>query len=451
MYMFTTKSTLSLIGVFAGLLLAATPSVFAQHANLTLSQAVQETRDNSLVIQKASSALEEAKWRKVESTSGYLPTLSGSVSYLTDKRYGLVDVNFNGVPVTMPQIVPTSQYTLSARLPIFDGFASTNKYRAATALRESSENEFDWTIFAIERQTVLIFYKTLAAQTLNLVAEQNLKTFQDHLKDVEAYKKAGLSTRYDVLRIEVQVSEAETELINTNDNVEIAKLKLAEVLGKETEPRTLAGALPALSEKNIKDLTALNIGARKDLAALERRSEAAHFNYSAANRFWVPRISLFADYQYYNNRNDRFDDSTGYRDSYMMGVNLAWNIFDGMTSIARSAQADEQAIQGEKNLRISQIKAKQDFEFWKRKYIYFCRVFKSRQNDVKKSEEAVRLSKEGHKVGARTSTDMLDVELDLFRSRAGQINAQIGAIEALINLELASGQKLFDFTAEVPL
>jgi outer membrane protein TolC len=55
------------------------------------------------------------------------------------------------------------------------------------------------------------------------------------------------------------------------------------------------------------------------------------------------------------------------------------------------------------------------------------------------------LAQEGRRAGVRTSTELLDAESDLFRSRAGLITAQMGAIEALVNLELVSGQKLFDF------
>ncbi|HEY1080417.1 MAG TPA: TolC family protein, partial [Bdellovibrio sp.] len=54
------------------------------------------------------------------------------------------------------------------------------------------------------------------------------------------------------------------------------------------------------------------------------------------------------------------------------------------------------------------------------------------------------LSREGHKVGARTNTDVLDAEAELFRAKAGAVNAQIGALEAVFNLELSTGIKLVD-------
>jgi outer membrane protein TolC len=64
---------------------------------------------------------------------------------------------------------------------------------------------------------------------------------------------------------------------------------------------------------------------------------------------------------------------------------------------------------------------------------------------VQKSTESVRLAREGHRVGARTNTDLLDAEAELFRAQAGVVNSQVGAIEALINLELTVGKKIYDF------
>jgi outer membrane protein TolC len=48
-------------------------------------------------------------------------------------------------------------------------------------------------------------------------------------------------------------------------------------------------------------------------------------------------------------------------------------------------------------------------------------------------------------VGTRTLSDVLDAELDLFRSEAGQVNSQIGAIEAVLNLEMATGRSIYSF------
>jgi len=417
----------------------------ARAENLTLSAVIQESQQNSPEVQKAQSAAREATWKRRESYSGFLPTLTADATYLTSKRYMLINMPFNGNTVIFPTIVPTADYTVTARWPIFDGFASTNIWRSSSRLESAAERLRDWTEYSTGLQVTLLFYKSLAAQSLKEVAHQNLSTLQEHQRDVNALKRAGISTKYDVLRSETQISEAESEILSADDNVELASYKLGEVLGKEKEDRPLSGKLPVLNAELIKNLKIDDISHRADLEALSDRNDALEYIDRAENRYWVPRVSLFGQYQYYNNLDNTIWDNDHFRDAYQFGVNLSWNIFDGLKSISRSRQAAEQSSQFQKTLLEARLKAKQDFEFWRRKFLYFCAVYKARDNDIARSTEAVRLASLGRKAGTRTTTDLLDAELDLFRARSELVTAQIGATEALIQLELASGEKLYDF------
>lgn len=412
---------------------------------VSLKDLVSEALVQSPAVQKSQAAYDEASWKKTESLQGFLPQLSGSLNYLTDKRYMLVDVNLGAGATSIAQVVPTTMYALTATLPLFDGFASTNRYLAGQNFEKSAQHEFEWAQFLVQRQVVLQFYKSLAAQTLKDVAEQNFKTLSDHLKDIIALKKAGMATSYDVLRVEVQVSEAKSEVLNSQDNLEVAQYKLGEILGKEFENRDLNGEWPSFAKINMSAIKKLDLSQRADLLGLKEKVQALRDQETAQGRYWSPKISAFGQYQYYNNINSRFSDTDRFREAYQVGLSLTWNFFDGMGSIAKSHQASAQAIQLEQTQRMAALKAQQEFEFWKRKLNYFKTVYESRVIEVEKSAEAIRLAKEGRKAGTRTSTDLLDAELDWFRSRAGQVNAQIGAIESLINLELSTGQIIYDF------
>lgn len=413
---------------------------------LSLREALQTVQVSSPQVQRAASLQNEAYWKKVETYSAFLPSISGNATYLTDYKYLITNIAFpgSGNEIAVPGIVPTTVYGLTAQYGLFDGFASTNRTRAASLMEKAAHEDFDWTKFQADRQVTLQFYRALAAKTLKQVADANLKTLQDHLHEVTLFKKNGLSTNYDVLRVEVQVSEAHSEVLNTADDVETANGHLAEQLGQEAaiEPQ---GTLPEppgdIADRA--DSTA-NLP-RADLTALQDQAEALQYQKRASSVHWIPRIGLFGQYQYYNNLNDHMDDWSNFRNAYQMGVNLTWNIFDGFSSEAKHREAIEKQVQTEKTLKISQLKAKQDVALWRRKFKYFYSVYKSRQGDIGKAQESVRLAKVGRRVGSRTNTDLLDAETDLFRSRAGAIKAQLGIIEALINLELSTGQKLYEF------
>lgn len=429
----------------APLLAQPAPGTGTEGESLTLQAALEELGRNSPVLQKAEAQTGEQKYRRTEAASAFLPTLTGSINYLTDKKYMVLDVNLGGGTSTIPQVVPTTQYTLSARWNIFDGFASTNRLRAASRGLEASQNELDWERFRQTEAATVAFYKLLAAQQIRTVVEENLKALQDHLKDTAAAQRAGLATRYDVLRSQVQLSDAETELIGAEDGIRASADHLAEILGNENEARRPTGEIPVLGATLIEKLGPATPDRRGDLQALEKRALSAHDEDRAAGAHWVPRVSLFADYQYYNNRTDGFDDREAFREGYLVGVNLNWNLFDGFGAYARSGQAEARAAQLDQTLRLGRLKARNDFEFWKRKFLYYCSVYQTKTADIARSDEALRLSRAGRKVGVRTNTDILDAQADLNRSKIARINAQIGAIESLVNLELSMGQKIHSF------
>lgn len=426
-----------------GSLLAS--SSIALAAGFRLEEALKEAMSHSPKVQRSESQYRETSWKKTESYSGFLPTLSAQASYLFDKKYVLMDVDLAGSPLSIPQVVPTTNAYITAQWSIFDGFSSTNRYLSADAFKESARNDFDWTQFQVQREVTVLFYKALAAKELKSVAEQNVRALEDHLKDVRLFKKVGSSTNYDVLRVEVQVSEAQSELLNAADNVELSRGRLSEALGMDKDVSDVDGILPRLKPELVAKLEKFEASERKDLQALRQKAEGFAHQEDSAEKYWVPRIALVGQYQYYNNRNDRFDDYDNFRDAYQFGVTLNWNLFDGMTSISKSKQSIEQKYQAEKTLRQSELKAQRDFDLWKKKYLYYCAVYEARLSDVQKSEESVRLAREGQRVGARTNTDVLDAEAELFRARAGVVNAQIGAIEAIVNLEMSTGQQLVQF------
>ena len=416
-------------------------------APLTVQTAVQTAMQNSPELQRAESAKEEVSWKRVEATSTYLPTLTGGILHYTDKKDMIADVQFPGSSsiISFPEISPWSIYSLSAQYMIFDGFAGTARYNASKAFERGANKDFEWSRFQITRQVQVQFFKTLGYKLLQEVAEQNLKTLQDHLRDVNLFKRAGVSTNYDVLRVEVQVSEARTELMNAEDSIEVAKGQLGQVLGV-TDPQDVTGSLPTLDPDALKSLKNEKVETRPDLLALQEKSQALDELQTATSRHWSPKVALVGTYQYYNNSTERFDEWDKFRDAYQVGVNLTWNFFDGFADVAKNHQTLEQKIQSEKSLQLARLKANQDLGFWKKKYAYYCTIYKARLEDVQKSKESVRLAREGRRVGARTNTDLLDAESDFNRSQAGAVLAQLGAIEALINLELATGQELSHFT-----
>ncbi len=400
----------------------------AYSAELNLKQAINEFYQ-SPKMQRSSSEVNESNWKKRQSYESVLPNIYGRANHYFNQKYFFLN--------------PNTTYAIGFQLPIFDGFANYNRISSASHFNNGAIKNHDWNQFVGEREIILQYYKAIASKSLQAVAEKNLKALNDHLNDVNLFKKSGLSTKFDVLKVEAQKSEAESELLNANDNVQNSKSRLGEILGTPEEQRNLIGELPVLDKKMI-EVEDQNIN-RLDIQSLEEKYLGLSDQSSAESRYYIPKIAFFGEYMKYNQTNKDFSLSDHFKNGYNIGMNLTWTLFDGMKSIAKDQIAEEQKIQTLKTLEMAKVKAINDAQFWKRKFTYFVDTFKARLADIERANESVRLAKEGRKVGTRTNTDLLDAEAELFRAEAASINAQLSSIEALINYELAIGKQIYQF------
>ena len=419
------------------LVLIASTQCFAEE--LTLSQAIGEAKMHSPAYTHSHASVDEAYWKPLEALSGNIPKVSVNATHFFQEKYQVLNINFGGLATTFPEVYPKTIYNLDLSWTVFDGFQTWNNYRAAKLSFSAAENENIRAEMLVEADISVKFYQTLAAQMLATVAEQNLKTLQDHVERTQSLLKQGEATRFDTLRVDVQLSEAIPEKLSADDQVILTRLALSQAMGLESDSRPLAGEFPTPSPAAVPADVKLDIAHRPDLQALINRSEASDKLASASWGAWAPKVSLLAEKQYYNNQTTTLTSNLS--DAYSVGVGLSWNLFDGGATLARQKQALYAGIQSESSSRAALLKAPIEFETWKRRYFTNVALFTARKRAIESADESVRLANIGLKAGTRTNTDVLDAELDLFRARAGVVRAQLEATEALINLQLASGRR----------
>jgi outer membrane protein TolC len=413
-------------------------------SGLSLEQAQVEAAQNSPDLLRLKAANDVSAWKKLEMSSGYLPHLSMQASQVLDEKYLYLGVKFGGEAINFPEAFPSSTIGLNLTETIFDGLGTWHAAKAASLEHDASELELEDASFRLSAQVRLRYFQALAAAQLANVANQNILTLQEHLDNVQTSENSGSATQFEVLRVQSKLEEAKAEKVLEDDNVVLAKAALFQAMGKsQPDARELEGDLPV-------PVAALVTGAdlerrsRADLAALALRAKAAREKDSASDAFWFPSVSAFGGDEYY--KYDSYDPaiipSDGYQQNYTVGLNLSWNLFDGGFSVARQKEAEKMAVEAEQALKAQELKTPLELEQWRRRYLYNVMLYQARLRSQEESEESVRLAQLGLKAGTLTHTESLDAETDLFRARAGVVRAQMDAIEAMINLELALGRSL---------
>ena len=420
---------------------------FKSHAkdSLTLLQALSEGEKNNPQLKIASALLKESQWKKREVFGAYLPKVDLVFNHFFDLKYQQIQTSRTTV---FNSTYPVTSYGAQVSLNIFDGFKTTYSNSSANANVEAAELELLHTKMASENSIRLKYFQALGAQVLKEVAEVNVKTLSDHLKRAKELLKEGELTKADLLKIQVQLEQAIPEKFEAADHAYLTRKNLSEAMGIEDDERPLEEKLPVPSEQVIKRFNdnrasskALSSG-RLDLQALQKRLQSSQDLYKASTSGWMPRVNFTGDYLNYNNQNFSISDSKNFKNAYSFGVNLMWNIFEGGSGFARQEQSYYQKVQLEHKAQKMILSSANEVEFWKRRYLNSSVLYSAKLRSVEASKESVRIYQNGLKAGTRTNSDLLDAELDLDRSEAGVVKAQLDAIEALLNLELAIGRRL---------
>src|ERR1700722_6457573 len=226
---------------------SAAPSA-ANGASLNLDDALQEGLDRSPQYRGAVAAACEKDWGRLEALSAFMPRVSlDGTRFLADK-YQVLPVSFGPLSGAFPEVNPYAEYGFDATWTVFDGWAGVNTLRASQLASEAADLDRDWSLFQLRQDIRLKFYKALAAQELSLLADENVKTLKDHLRIVNDLLSNGRATRFDLLRVEVQLDGALTEQLNSQNEVDMARRNLSLSMGEADDDRPLVGNLPLPGE-----------------------------------------------------------------------------------------------------------------------------------------------------------------------------------------------------------
>jgi outer membrane protein TolC len=409
---------------------------------LSLATAQQEGLEHSPYYLKAQLAAQEEGWQELEALSKFLPRVYVEGVHFPEVKFQELTFSLDPTqpPITFPEIYPYSSLSLEARWKVFDGFSGLNHLAAADHEKQAAQLRQDWALLFLRQDLRLKFYQALAAKLLSEVAAENVKTLEEHRRQVQALLDNGQGTQYDVLRVEVQLQDAQTEQLADDDQALLARRKLAQAMGEGEDQRALSGELPLPDPALVSESLSQDLGSKDDLKAMAMESRAAREREHAAASHWLPSLNLLGEYQYYNNSSSEIGDRGDYQTAYQLGAAATWDIFDGAGSLARQKAAEKKADAAAEDLEAARQQASYDFELWKHRYRSSCSLYQARLSNVEKSRESVRLATLGQKAGTRTTSEVLDAELDYFRATAGSVQAQLDAAEALINLELALGK-----------
>ena len=291
--------------LFAGTFLRAQPvsSAWEEKKQVTLTEAIDLSIKNSNQLKLSQAKIAEATAVLKEAVGKKLPdaAVSGSYLRLTAANFDLKTKNNNtsGTQNETPKVTQAMYGILNASLPVYAGgrirYGIESSAYLEKAARLDAEDDKDEVIqIAIEA-----FANLFKAKTAVRLVKENLLQSQQRLKDLGNLEKNGLLARNDLLKAGLQASNAELNLLDAENNLQLANVNMDLMLGLPVTTELVLDTTN-IEKKNdsrvLEDYLKMAITNRKDIMALGYRKKAAETGVKAVKGEKYPGLQLTGGY-----------------------------------------------------------------------------------------------------------------------------------------------------------
>jgi outer membrane protein TolC len=287
------------------------------------------------------------------------------------------------------------------------------------------------------------FWALVTAMESVRVVEEALTLVETHLRDVTNMRDVGLLAPNDVLSVEARASRQQVQLIEARNMRDVAEADLRRVTGLApdvviTIDAALEGSLVDLPTYD--QLLAEARAGRSERQALQARVAAIGERRTAVAAGLKPVIAVAAGFDYARPNPRIFPRAAEWNDSWDVGVNVAWPLWDGGRVKADVAvvAADQRAVEQ----RLAEFDSVLDFEVKQRRLdLEAARAaIRAATDEVTAAAEARRVVSERFKAGLVTNTEVLDAQQALLVAQFDRTRALATARLAQARLERALGR-----------
>ena len=304
---------------------------------LSLEQCIGLALAKQPAIIAAYYTVEVNRSRVGEALSNYYPQILASGGYTRTRSQvtGLVGATSSIVNVPETYNEYTSSFSLSQNIYDFGKTAAQVRIQKFNLDSTSSDLE------ASKNQIVLnvrqAYYGVLQAARNREVAEESVGQYRQHLEQARGFFDVGTKPRYDVITAEVNLSNAELNLITADNALKIARVNLNNAMGVPDAPAYEIEDELAFKKYDItlEDALSRAMSQRPDIQSLIMRRKSAEENIQLAETGYYPSLIGSAGYNW---QNSGFPLVSG--SGWNVGTALSLPIFSGFLTKHQVEEAE---------------------------------------------------------------------------------------------------------------
>ena len=396
--------------MFSGIFLWAQETVQVSRQDL---EARIESKNLQLKI--ASAELNSAEADLLMSRAMHLPNIKASYTgistnnplmafgyKLNQERVTMED--FNPANLNNPKNIFNFATKLEVQQPIYN--------KDAVYMKKAGEVKVEVLKLKQERTREYLKFELNKAYMQLQMAYKNLEVLEGarntvlaNKKVIDNYFKNGMIQKSDVLDMNVRVAEIDSQIRFAKSNVQNASDYLFYLLDESPENKVMEPAEKLDYQEDLLALDPVLSKDRKDLQAFRKSLESYDYLVKSSEAKFLPRLNAFGSFELYDNKPYQFNAN-----GYLVGVELSWNIFDGMK--AKSEIAKYKADLAKSETEVAQYQKQSILELNKA-----YRQVADADNKVKLSKqaweqtaEAYRIRKNRYEQGLEKASDVLNAE-----------------------------------------
>lgn len=274
-------------------------------------------------------------------------------------------------------------------------------------MRKAAHEEMAVYAFKSKRTKEYLTFEVQKAYAQLQLAHQAKKVLEEALQTVNSIYTAtnnrfekGFLQKSDVLTVQVQVSSIESQFAQAKSDVQNASDYLSLLMGAKAE------VVYDVSEIDLilitKDPEATIPENRADFLAMRAALSAQDMMISSGKRSYLPKLNGFAEYLI--NDKNAFDFGS---DSYLVGAQLSWTLFNGMVTQNRISQHRIERNKLAEQLKYQKEQSQLELNKTVRQGHDASFNLKQQETAVSQASEALRILKNRYDQGLVTTNDLL--------------------------------------------
>ena len=419
-------------------LMAATAIAFATPASAqSIFEALSETYKSNPTLQAERAYLRSVDENVAIARSGYRPTLALTGGYTdtnnnvdSNSTYGRVG---GGDTTTKSMAAVVSQ-------PLFNGFSTVNSVKAADQAVRAEQNN----LYNVEQDVFLsastAYLDVVRDRAIVELQKNNEKLLKKRLDETQQRFNVGEVTRTDVSQAEARYSQAKSDRIASEGNLEASKATYIQIIGSSPEdledPKVIRDYLPQSYEEALEVALKNNYSIRQARHLFNSKGYEVYANTGEL----LPQLSFDASASKVKSENDNALTGDTTTDGVEWGLNLTIPLYNAGESRAKIRQskhqkwqAQEQVLEMERQVKATVSSA------WE-----YMMANESKISAIKDQVRANEIALDGvqkeEALGNRTILDVLDAYQELLNSNVNEVTARRDYYVSAMNLLMSMGK-----------